>query len=120
MVEKDHLYQRIGEWLGPDLKRYMAIYRIAELCQQQETKAHKAPYPFIESSAESWATGEIDGNEFLQTTSLNILRFQIWRGPTFLEAFQRAQIATNRAAKRAKVQYEKNIAALIEMGQISG
>jgi len=120
LIEKGHLFQRVGEWLGPDLKRYMAIYRIVLLCQQQETKVHKAPYPYIELAAEAWANGEIDGNSLLQTTSLNILRFQAWRGSDFFEAFQRAQVATNRAARRSKEQYEKNIAALIEMGQISG
>ena len=51
-------------------------------------------------------------------TSFNMVRFQVWRGPPFVEAFQRAQVANNRAARLSKEQYEENIAALIEMGQL--
>ena len=51
-----------------------------------------------------------DHTPFLLATSLNILGYQVWRGPQFLEAFNQAQVATHRAARRLKKGYEELIA----------
>ena len=112
LVEWDDLDQRMGEWKSSDLERYLEIYRIVYLCHQHKSKQHKAIYEVIKLAAKAWAKGEIDENSFLQATSRHMLRYQIWRGKEFIEAFKLAQVATTRAERQYKVQYEEFIAMI--------
>ena len=109
LVERDTLFDRRPHWDRSDLQRYVEIFYFAYFVHKQTWIAHKAPYAFIKLSAAAWAKGLVDQNPFLLATSEHILSYQVWRGPKFLEAFNRAQIATHRAARYLKARYEKLI-----------
>ena len=115
LVEHDILLTRRLEWTRSDLRRYLEISYIATCSELHADKIHKAPYDFIELAAAAWARGMADRSPFLLTTSLNIISYQVWRGPRFLEAFSQAQVATHRAAKRLKKQYEETIHRYLQL-----
>lgn len=108
--EHDILLTRCPRWDSADDMRFAEISGIAFFCQEQTERKHGAPYDFIKMSAVAWAKGVADNNPFLLATGLNILSYQVWRGPQFREAFDQAQVATHRAARRLKKKYEELIA----------
>ena len=109
MVEHTMLLDRKSEWGYPDLRRYIEITQIILTCRKQSQKEYGAPLEFIKLAAATFAKGFDEWNSFLEQTSVNILRYQVWRGPKFVEAFKRAQIPTHRAARHLKRSYDEQI-----------
>ena len=109
LVEHDILLTRWPRWDSSDDRRFAEISGIAIFCREQTQRKQGAPYELIKMSAVAWAKGLSDNSPFLLATSVNILSYQVWRGPQFLQAFNQAQVATHRAARRLKQKYEKLI-----------
>ena len=122
MVEREILFDRqapyiIGgrsDWRLLDLQRWIEIDWTIRTCLKQSEKEHCAPFEFIELVAATFAKAYVNNNRFLMRTSGNILRYQVWRGPKFVEAFKRAQIPTHRAAKQLKRTYDELITNMSE------
>ena len=119
LVEHDTLRERRTEWKFADLQRYIEIFHIALMCQQQSQREHGAPYEFVNLAAAAAAKAFIDDNRFLLKTSANILMYQVWRGSKFVEAFKRAQAPTHRAARQLKQKYDALITEMSDLDRTS-
>jgi hypothetical protein len=107
LVEQTSLNIRRLQWTVSDLQRFMELYYLVDYMEMHVQKLHRPPLEIVKLAAFARAKGEINSSLFLIQTAENMMNFQIWRGPSFLKAFNQSQIASNRSAKRLKREYEK-------------
>ena len=107
LIEKDKLLQVIDTWARPQLKRFLELNYLVAFSSREQGRKHDAPYELIELAAAAYAQGKVDRNPFLMSMGANLLEYQVWRGPQFLEAFNQAQVATSRVVRQSKQRYGK-------------
>lgn len=104
MKEIDELAFRFLEgekgWSRKDLIRHVELRYIVIFAQRDLAQKHQAPRALLRFAAETFATGLVDENAFMLSVGWDVLRYQIWRGRQYLEAFQEAQRPSTRVARR--------------------
>ena len=120
LIEHDDIEARQAYWTRYNMLRFLELHLLVSFCGEQAKKTNRAPYEFIEVAAFTGAKGEIDYNPFLVLLSKNILKYQVWRGHRFLESFQQAQFANNRAAKRTANQINNLLEELARKSSQAG
>ncbi|MDA1129645.1 MAG: hypothetical protein O2913_13265 [Chloroflexi bacterium] len=107
LVEHASLQSGKTQWNLSDRRRFLEIHFFVDYWAMHAWKKHSPPHEIIKLAASAMAKGETDNNPFLMQTAENMMSFQIWRGARFLEAFNQAQIANNRSARRLKREYDE-------------
>ena len=102
LAERDILLHRLyrdADLSHKTVERFVALHYIAMYYLESESAA----YEFIVLAATTYAKGLIDGNLFLMNAGEGIVRYQVWRGPEFLNAFVQAQQPTLRERARLRI-----------------
>jgi hypothetical protein len=87
-------------WSRNDLIRHVELHYIVIFTQRDSAQNHQAPRELLRFAAKTFATGLVDENAFMLSVGWDVLRYQIWRGRQYLEAFQEAQRPSTRVARR--------------------
>jgi hypothetical protein len=83
---------------------------------RHQDRLHRPPLAFAQLAAEAKAAGIVDNNRALRQIGENIIRYQVWHGGPYREAFERAKIVTTRSARAQKARYGHRIDYFIDGG----
>jgi hypothetical protein len=115
LVEIDDLLWALdaGEASESDLLRCLQLHYVASLYAQRLGLPHPPPYGLVELAALNRARGVIQSSSGLDKLGQDILRYEVWRGDTFLRAFERAYDRGKRLARYRK-QVSEEVRPLVE------
>ena len=116
MLQHDELEQRKGQWKPADLRKYVEAQLLVDFLMRHQDRLHRPPLAFAQLAAEAKAAGIVDNNRALREIGENIIRYQVWHGGPYREAFQKAQIVTTRSARAQKARYGHRIDYYIDGG----
>lgn len=116
MLRHDELEQRRGEWKSSDLRKYVEYQLLIDFMRRHQDRSHRPPLFFAQLAAEAKAAGIVDNNRALRQIGENIIRYQVWHGGPYREAFERAKILTTRSARAQKAHYGHRIDYFIDGG----
>ena len=117
MLQHDELEQRRDEWKSSDLRKYVEYHLLVDFMRQHQDRSHRPPLVFAQLAAEAKATGIVDNNRALRQIGENIIRYQVWHGGLYREAFEKARIVTTRSARTQKARYGQMIDYFIGGGR---
>ena len=98
-------------WLAdfPGIDRYVALHYLAEF-----SAAHKnAPYRLLDKAATLTAKGSLELDNRLWAAGTNIVRYEIWRGPSYLEAYLEAT-KSFLGSKKRRQEFEQQIRSVLQ------
>ena len=116
MLQHDELEQRRDGWKSSDLRKYVEYHLLVDFMRRHQDRAHRPPLVFAQLAAEAKAAGIVDNNRALRQIGENIIRYQVWHGGPYREAFERAKIVTTRSARAQKARYGHRIDYFIDGG----
>ena len=116
MLQHDELEQRKGQWKPADLRKYVEAQLLVDFLMRHQDRLHRPPLAFAQLAAEAKAAGIVDNNRALRQIGENIIRYQVWHGGPYREAFERAKIVTTRSARAQKARYGHRIDYFIDGG----
>ncbi len=114
MLQHDELEQRKGQWKPADLRKYVEAQLLVDFLMRHQDRLHRPPLAFAQLAAEAKAAGIVDNNRALRQIGENIIRYQVWHGGPYREAFERAKIVTTRSARAQKARYGHRIDYFID------
>ena len=109
MLQHDELEQRKGQWKPADLRKYVEAQLLVDFLMRHQDRLHRPPLVFAQLAAEAKAAGIVDNNHALRQIGENIIRYQVWHGGPYREAFEQAQTVTTRSARAQKSRYGHRI-----------
>ena len=109
MLQHDELEQRKGQWKPADLRKYVEAQLLVDFLMRHQDRLHRPPIAFAQLAAEAKAAGIVDNNHALRQIGENIIRYQVWHGGPYREAFEQAQTVTTRSARAQKSRYGHRI-----------
>ena len=109
MLQHDELEQRKGQWKPADLRKYVEAQLLVDFLMRHQDRLHRPPIAFAQLAAEAKAAGIVDNNRALREIGENIIRYQVWHGGPYREAFEQAQTVTTRSARAQKSRYGHRI-----------
>jgi len=116
MLQHDELEQRKGQWKPADLRKYVEAQLLVDFLMRHQDRLHRPPLAFAQLAAEAKAAGIVDNNRALREIGENIIRYQVWHGGPYREAFEQAQTVTTRSARAQKARYGHRIDYFIDGG----
>ena len=114
--DRDDLEHRRSTWKLSDLSRYLELYLTVDYYYQSKDLENKPPFNFAKLAAKAKADGIINSNRALQEIADNIIRYEVWSGGPYREAFGHAQVVTSRSAKNFREHYGQIIDSYINGG----
>ena len=120
MTEVDEFTRldRARRWAKADLIRIAELHYVFLFAGANAARVQPAPHELIQFAARNYAIGLVDSNLFMTKVALDLLRYQVWRGPKFLQAFQAAQIPTSNAAKRRRQRTNEELERILAGDQL--
>ena len=102
-----------------DFVRYVELHHYVSWRAQDLNRTHTAPHEIISLAARSYAKGDVDNNEYLRSVGRDIMRFQVWRGPEFLAAFNKVQAPTIELRDKRRPQWERELKSVLAIEQLA-
>lgn len=120
LVEGEDLFRRLGlgQWSKGDFVRYVELHHLVTWGEENSKRTHPAPYELLRLAARAYAKGDVDSNEFLRNVGRGIMRYQVWRGKRYLDAFNEAQRPTRGARDRRKAQIMTEVEEVLEIATL--
>ena len=109
MLQHDELEQRKAEWKPADLRKYVEDHLLVDYLLRYRDRLQKPPVWAAKLAAQAKAEGMVDNNRVLREIGDNIIRYQVWHGGPYREAFEQAQTVTTRSARAQKSRYGHRI-----------
>ena len=109
MLQHDELEHRKGQWKPADLRKYVEAQLLVDFLMRHQDRLHRPPLVFAQLAAEAKAAGIVDNNRALREIGDNVIRYQVWHGGPYREAFEQAQTVTTRSARAQKSRYGHRI-----------
>ena len=109
MLQHDELEQRKAEWKPADLRKYVEDHLLVDYLLRYRDRLQKPPMWAAKLAAQAKAEGMVDNNRVLREIGDNIIRYQVWHGGSYREAFEQAQTVTTRSARAQKSRYGHRI-----------
>jgi len=109
MLQHDELEQRKAEWKPADLRKYVEDHLLVDYLLRYRDRLQKPPMWAAKLAAQAKAEGMVDNNRVLREIGDNVIRYQVWHGGPYREAFEQAQTVTTRSARAQKSRYGHRI-----------
>ena len=109
MLQHDELEQRKAEWKPADLRKYVEDHLLVDYLLRYRDRLQKPPVWAAKLAAQAKAEGMVDNNRVLREIGDNVIRYQVWHGGPYREAFEQAQTVTTRSARAQKSRYGHRI-----------
>ena len=109
MLQHDELEQRKAEWKPADLRKYVEDHLLVDYLLRYRDRLQKPPVWAAKLAAQAKAEGMVDNNRVLREIGDNVIRYQVWHGGRYREAFEQAQTVTTRSARAQKSRYGHRI-----------
>ena len=109
MLQHDELEQRKAEWKPADLRKYVEDHLLVDYLLRYQDRLQKPPVWAAKLAAQAKAEGMVDNNRVLREIGDNVIRYQVWHGGPYREAFEQAQTVTTRSARAQKSRYGHRI-----------